>query len=165
MPFGFCTTLGILGDPGVVTHRYCCIMRKPEALGKKQGSLLSTKLITHVPRRSKLALKILSRGLSETWQTGHLPIVRLRRAVRHLRAGVKLGGVRHRLDDGPLAAVARSCGERPCHLVYGRARRERVLGVTGYGRERFLSVEKEDTQCNTMHVKPCTFSYSQRQHR
>lgn len=85
------------------------------------------------------------------WLAGHLPIVRLRRAARHLR--VKLGGVRHGLDDGPLAAVAGSCGERPCHLVYGRARCERVLGVTGCGRERFLSVEKEDTVQKQHHAR------------
>lgn len=98
----------------------------------------------------------------ETWLAGHLPIVRLRRAAGHLRVEVRLGGVRHWLDDRPLAAIAKSCGERPRHLVYGCARCKRVLGLTGCRCEWILSVEKDSAMqhhaCQIMHTHTHTYT-------
>lgn len=64
---------------GVFTHQVLLHHEKHAALGM-MSSLLWTKLIKHVPWRSKLALKTEyeAESLSETWLAGHLPIVRLR---------------------------------------------------------------------------------------
>ncbi len=60
------------------------------------------------------------------------------------------------LDDRPLAGTARGCGKRPCHLVYGRARCEWVLGLTGSRCEVNPECGERQCKCNTMQVKSCT---------
>jgi len=118
---------------------------------------LWTKLIKQVLWLSKPALKTDYEPESqlETWLAGHLPIVRMRRAAGHLRVEVRLGGVRHWVDDRPLAAIAKSCGEWPRHLVYGCARCKRVFGLTGCRCECILNVEKDKckaTPCMSDHA-------------
>lgn len=144
--------------------RYCCIIRNMQPW-VWWGSLLWTKLIKQVLWRSKPALKTdyEPESQSETWLAGHLPIVRLRRAARHLRVEVKLGGVRHWLDDGTFAAIAKGCGEWPRHLVYGCARCKRVLGLTRCRCEWILSVEKDSakaTPCMSDHAHTHTHTYT-----